>query len=46
VVYVSGHLLFGRDGSLMAQCFDGKTIQLRGDAFPLTEHVGFFVGAL
>jgi len=45
-IYASGHLLFVRDGSLMAQRLDEKSLQLMGDAFPITEHVDFFVGTV
>ena len=42
-VYASGHLLFDRvsnlDGSLMAQPFDPDARQLKGEAFPLVEHL-------
>ena len=37
--YASGHLLFARDETLMAQPFDPDTRQPKGDAFPLAEHV-------
>jgi Tol biopolymer transport system component len=41
--YASGHLLFDRvsnlDGTLMAQPFDPDSRQLRGEAFPLVEHL-------
>ena len=40
VSYASGHLLFARDETLMAQPFDLETRQLKGDAFPLAEYVG------
>jgi len=47
--YASGHLLFARDETLMAQLFDLDARQLKGDAFPLAEHVsresGRYVGA-
>ncbi|PYS53705.1 MAG: hypothetical protein DMF76_27760 [Acidobacteria bacterium] len=43
-VYESGHLLFIRDGTLMAQPFDDKTFQLTGDALPVAEHVQFDFG--
>src|SRR2546425_188595 len=43
-VYESGHLLFIRDGTLMAQPFDEKTFQLTGDALPVAEHVQFDFG--
>ena len=39
VSYASGHVLFARDETLMAQPFDPDTRQLTGDAFPLAEHV-------
>ena len=37
--YASGHLLFARDETLMAQPFDPDTRQATGEAFPLAEHV-------
>ena len=40
VSYASGHLLFARGETLMAQPFDPDARQLKGDAFPLAEHVG------
>ena len=39
VLYGSGHLLFARDGTLMAQPFDPDARQTKGDPFPLAEHV-------
>jgi hypothetical protein len=33
----SGHLLFGRDGMLIAQPFDVKTLQLNGDPAVIAE---------
>jgi hypothetical protein len=49
VSYASGHLLFRRDEILMAQPFDPDARQLKGDAFPLAEHVSWegsrYVGA-
>jgi Tol biopolymer transport system component/tRNA A-37 threonylcarbamoyl transferase component Bud32 len=49
VSYASGHLLFARDGTLMAQPFDPDARQPKGDAFPLVEHVSWegsrYVGA-
>jgi serine/threonine protein kinase/Tol biopolymer transport system component len=39
--YASGHLLFAREGTLMAQPFDEKSFQLTGDAFPVAEHLQF-----
>jgi Tol biopolymer transport system component len=38
-VYASGHLLFWRDGSLMAQPFDAQSLQLSGEAVPIAEQV-------
>jgi hypothetical protein len=37
--YASGHLLFARDDTLMAQPFDADTRQSKGDAFPVAEYV-------
>jgi serine/threonine protein kinase/Tol biopolymer transport system component len=49
VSYASGHLLFARDGTLMAQPFDPDARQPTGDAFPVAEHVSWegsrYVGA-
>jgi eukaryotic-like serine/threonine-protein kinase len=39
VSYASGHVIFARDGSLMARPFDANRRQLRGDVFPVAEHV-------
>jgi len=36
-----GHLLFIRDGSLMAQPFDPSTLQLAGEAFPIATQASF-----
>ena len=38
-VYASGHLLFWRDGALMAQPFDEQSLQLSGEAVPVAEQV-------
>ena len=38
--FASGHLLFYRDGTLMALPFDAKALQAVGDAFPVADHVG------
>jgi Tol biopolymer transport system component/DNA-binding winged helix-turn-helix (wHTH) protein len=38
-VYASGHLIFARDDTLVAQRFDPESRQLYGVAFPLAEHV-------
>lgn len=35
----TGHVLFLRDGTLMAQRFDVKRLELTGDAFPIAEQV-------
>ena len=39
VSYASGHVVFARDNTLMAQPFDPEARQLTGDAFPLAENV-------
>jgi eukaryotic-like serine/threonine-protein kinase len=42
VMYTSpNHLLFVRDGTLMAQPFDTRSLSLTGAAFPIAESVGF-----
>jgi Tol biopolymer transport system component len=38
-LYASGHLLFARGDTLMAQPFDPDARQSTGDAFPVAEHV-------
>ena len=38
-VYSAGHLLFGREGVLMAQPFDSGRLQLYGDSFPVVQGV-------
>jgi eukaryotic-like serine/threonine-protein kinase len=38
-VYASGHLLFMRDQSLMAQPFDPRRLELSGEPVPIAEHV-------
>ena len=35
-----GHLLFMREGSLLAQAFDERNLQPRGDPIPVAERVG------
>ena len=35
----TGHVLFARDETLMAQPFDPDTRQFTGEAFPVAEHV-------
>jgi eukaryotic-like serine/threonine-protein kinase len=37
--YAAGHLLFNRNGTLMAQPFDPGSRQLTGDSFPLADDV-------
>jgi serine/threonine protein kinase len=39
-VYSAGHVLFEREGVLMAQPFDGEQFQWRGDPFPLVQELG------
>jgi eukaryotic-like serine/threonine-protein kinase len=39
VQYASGHLLFVRESTLMAQPFDTNRLELAGDAFPIAEQV-------
>ncbi len=36
---MTGHLLFNRGGTLLAQRFDPGALQLQGDAFPVAERV-------
>jgi Tol biopolymer transport system component len=43
-VYASGHILFVRDGTLMAQPFDPSRLQLTGGAFPIAEQILFDAG--
>lgn len=38
--FASGHLLFNREGTLMAQPFDAEARQFTGDVFPIAEHIG------
>ncbi len=45
-VYASGHLLFWRDGSLMAQPFDAQSMQLSGAPVPVAEQVQMNLGQL
>jgi hypothetical protein len=40
----TGYLLFVRDGTLMAQPFDNRRLELKGQAAPLAEHVSDFSG--
>ncbi len=39
VAYTSGYLLFVQQGTLMARPFDEKRLELKGEAFPIAEHV-------
>jgi eukaryotic-like serine/threonine-protein kinase len=39
VAYASGHLLFSREGVLMAERFDPDSRQLKGDPFPVADDV-------
>ena len=36
----TGHLLFSRQGALMAQGFDADRLELKGSAFPVVDHLG------
>jgi len=38
----SGHLLFLRQGTLMARPFDEKRLEFTGEAFPVAKHVTYF----
>ncbi|HYO77684.1 MAG TPA: protein kinase [Thermoanaerobaculia bacterium] len=46
VIYADGHLLFHRDGRILAQPFDPDDLAVQGDAVPIAENVryekGFF----
>jgi serine/threonine protein kinase len=50
VLFTQGHILFVRDGFLMAQPFDDTALELSGDPFAIDENVGFlanyFKGAI
>ncbi|HEV8132512.1 MAG TPA: protein kinase [Acidobacteriota bacterium] len=49
VAYANGHLLFVRDGVLMAQPFDVGSLRTTADAFPIVERVQFnelFIGGI
>ena len=41
VAFTQGHLLYVRDGFLMAQPFDTSALELSDDAFAIDENVGF-----
>lgn len=40
--YASGHLLYAREGSLLAQPFDEQSLQLSGEPFTLVERLLYF----
>jgi eukaryotic-like serine/threonine-protein kinase len=40
-VYTPGHILFVRDRTLMAQPFDEKPMEIRGQPFPIAEQVQY-----
>ncbi|MFQ5719118.1 MAG: hypothetical protein ACE5IK_06185 [Acidobacteriota bacterium] len=40
-VFAAGHVLFTRDGTLMARPFDPDALAFTGDPFPVAEHVRF-----
>jgi Tol biopolymer transport system component len=42
VVSASGHLLFVRDGVLLAQPFDDRSLELSGDPAPVADDVGYW----
>ncbi len=44
MAYASGHLLFVREGTLMAQAFNPRRLEVTGDAFPIAEQVQFDLG--
>jgi|KBSSwiStaDraftv2_1062776.scaffolds.fasta_scaffold25587_4 Tol biopolymer transport system component len=46
VEYASGHLLFVREGALLAQPFDIGKLRVTGESFALAEHVYQFNGPL
>ncbi|HEV3214326.1 MAG TPA: protein kinase [Vicinamibacterales bacterium] len=43
-LYSAGHLLFDREGVLMAQPFDAARLQWRGDPFPVVQQVNQVLG--
>ena len=40
--FSSGHLLFVRDGTLVAQPFDLRRLDVTGVATPIAEHIGYY----
>jgi hypothetical protein len=45
-IYISGHILFQRQNTLMAQPFDAKRLELTGEAFPVADPVQEDVGRM
>jgi len=45
-VYASGHLLFVRDGTLLAQAFDHRTLQTNGDPVRIGDQVGYWTAGM
>ncbi len=43
-IYGSGHLLFAREGMLLAQPFDSDRLAVRGDPVPVAEDVSYWRG--
>ncbi|HXI01837.1 MAG TPA: hypothetical protein VNI57_01545, partial [Candidatus Saccharimonadales bacterium] len=43
--YASGHILFLKDRTLMAQAFDPDRLELRGGAFPIAENIRYVQNA-
>ncbi|HEU4928663.1 MAG TPA: hypothetical protein VFU38_02450, partial [Candidatus Krumholzibacteria bacterium] len=43
--YDAGHLVFARDGVLMARPFDPESVKFTGDAFPIADEVHVIGGA-
>jgi Tol biopolymer transport system component len=41
--YAAGYLLYAREGSLLAQAFDAKSLQLSGEPFTVDEHLPYFL---
>ena len=45
-LYASGYLLFVRDGILLAQAFDDRTLRAQGEAVQIADRVGYFGATL
>ena len=43
-IYASGHLLYARDRTLVAQPFDTSKLELTGDPVPIAQNVQYFSG--